>query len=214
MKKKALLIAIPFLVGVAFLAPKLGRAVTYGSNCDVSVSLCDNAVNSAKIEDATIVNADISTSAAIAYSKLSLTSSLLQSDMAASVLKFTDLNLTAVQQDTLNATPVTAIAAPGAGYITQVISATCFIDFVSVRNEAGSGVLSFKYTDGSGVKATADIPNATYELNSDTYYIAVGASGIPVVNAAIVATIDADVTSGDSLVNCRLYYRTVQVSDI
>lgn len=166
------------------------------------------------IRDGAITNAEVNASAAIAYSKLNLASSLLQSDMAASVLRYVDLNLTAAQQDSLNATPITAIAAPGSGYITQVMSATCFIDFVATRNEAGSGVLSFRYTDGSGVKATADVPNATYELNSDTYYIAVGASGVPVANAVIVAAIDADVTSGDSLVNCRLYYRTVQVSDI
>lgn len=197
-----------------FLFAQLGFGVTYGSSCDVSVSLCDNAVNSAKIEDGTVVNADIGTSAAIAYSKLNLASSLLQTDMASTVLKYVDLNLTAAQQDSLNATPITAIAAPGSGVITQVMSATCFIDFVSVRNECGSCVLSFRYTDGSGVKATADVPNATFELNSDTYYVAVGASGVPVVNAAIVASVDADVTSGDSLVNCRLYYRTVTVSDI
>lgn len=176
--------------------------------------IADSAVGTAEIIDGTIANADVSTSAAIAYSKLSLSSSILQSDLATTVLRYVDLNLTAGQQDSLNATPITAIAAPGAGIITQVMSAVCFVDYVATRNECGSCVLSFRYTDGSGVKATADVPNATYELNSDTYYVAVGASGIPVVNAAVVAHVDADVTAGDSLVNCRLYYRTITVSDI
>jgi hypothetical protein len=171
-------------------------------------------VGNQAIKDGAIKNAEVASDAAIAYSKLNLASSLLQSDLAPSVLRYVDVNLTAAQQDALNATPISVIATPGSGYVTVVHRAVCFVDFVATRNEAGSGVLSFRYTDGSGVKATADVPNATYELNSDTYYVAVGASGIPVPNAAIVAAIDADVTSGDSLVNCRLYYNTVQVSDI
>lgn len=181
----------------------LGVTSFAATDCDVSTSLCNDAVTSAKILDGSIVSADLSSSAAITAAQLDAT-----------VLKTVDVNLTAAQLDTLNATPVAAIAAPGAGKITQVMSAVCFVDFVATRLEAGSGVLSFRYTDGSGVKTTADVPNATFELNSDTYYTAVGASGVPVVNAAVVAAIDADVTSGDSIVNCRLTYRTVTVSDI
>lgn len=171
-------------------------------------------VRNTGIADGAVTNTEISSSAAIAYSKLNLASSLLQSDMAASVLRFVDVNLTAAQQASLNSTPISVIASPGTGYINIVHRAVCFVDFVNTRNECGSCVLSFKYTDGSGVKATADVPNATVELNSDTYYVAVGASGIPVPAAAIVASEDAATTSGDSLINCRVYYNTVQVSDI
>jgi len=191
----------PLILSLLLAVPAIG--VTYGSSCDVSVSLCDNAVNSAKVEDGTLVSADLSSGAGLTLAQ-----------MHVSALKSVDVNLTAAQLDTLAATPVTAIAAPGSGYVTQVMSATCFVDFVATRLEAGTAVLSFRYTDGSGVKATADVPNTTVELNADTHYIAVGASGVPVANAVIAATIDADVTSGDSIINCRLYYRTVQVSDI
>lgn len=170
---------------------------------DVGVSLKDDAVTTAKVIDGTLLNADLSDSAGITLTKMDV-----------SALKSVDVNLSAAQLDALNATPISAIAAPGAGKITMVEGATCFVDFVATRLEAGSGVLSFRYTDGSGVKVTADVPNATVELNSDTYYRAIAASGIPVVNAAVVATIDADVTSGDSIINCRLYYRVVTVSDI
>jgi hypothetical protein len=48
-------------------------------------SVSDNVVTSAKIVDATIVNADISGSAAIAYSKLNLASSVTNSDLAGSI---------------------------------------------------------------------------------------------------------------------------------
>lgn len=191
-----LLLLIPLLFSLPVLAASSGDIYTQS------------------IRDGAITNAEVNASAAIAYSKLNLSSSLLQSDLSPLVLRYTDINLTAAQQDSLNGTPISVIAAPGAGYINQVDSAICFVDFVATRNECGSCVVSFRYTDGAGVKATADVPNATYELNSDTYYRAVGASGIPVANAAIVVAVDADVSSGDSLLNCRLYYRTVQISDI
>lgn len=180
----------------------------------ISLASASGDVGRQAIKDGAISNAEVGTDAAIAYSKLNLASSLLVGDMSPLLLKYVDVNLSAAQQDALNATPITAISAPAAGYITIVHRAVCFVDFVATRNECGSCVLSFKYTDGSGVKATADVPNATFELNSDTYYVAVGASGVPVPAAAIVAHVDADVTAGDSVVNCRLYYNTVQVSDI
>ena len=168
-----------------------------------NTAIKNDAVTTAEILDGTIVSADISSSAGITLGQMDV-----------SALKSADVNLSAAQLDSLNATPIAVIAAPGSGKAIMVESAMCFVDFVATRLEAGSGVLSFRYTDGSGVKATADIPNATIELNSDTHYVAAGASGVPAVNAAIVATIDADVTSGDSIINCRVFYRTVTISDI
>lgn len=168
-----------------------------------TTALKNDAVTTAEILDGTIVSADLSSSAGITLGQMDV-----------SALKSVDVNLSAAQLDTLNATPITVIAAPGSGKALMVESAFCFVDFVNTRLEAGSGVLSFRYTDGSGTKATADIPNATIELNSDTHYVAAGASGTPAVNAALVATIDADVTAGDTIINCRVYYRTVTISDI
>jgi hypothetical protein len=48
-------------------------------------TIANNAVTSAKIFDGTIVNADISGSAAIAYSKLALNNSILNTDLAGSI---------------------------------------------------------------------------------------------------------------------------------
>jgi hypothetical protein len=50
-----------------------------------AASIADNTITSAKIVDGTIVNADINASAAIAYSKLSLASSITNSDLAGSI---------------------------------------------------------------------------------------------------------------------------------
>ncbi|MCK9281779.1 MAG: hypothetical protein M0P71_14225 [Melioribacteraceae bacterium] len=50
------------------------------------IGLADNAVTSAKINDGAIVNADVNASAAIAYSKLSLTNSIQNSDITANAI--------------------------------------------------------------------------------------------------------------------------------
>jgi hypothetical protein len=67
-----------------------GGAVVWGSVAGVwagsypalSADIADNAITSQKIVDNTIVNADISTSAAIVYSKLNLTGGVKDSDIA------------------------------------------------------------------------------------------------------------------------------------
>lgn len=63
----------------------------------------DNAVTTAKILDGTIVNADISSSAAIAYSKLNLTGSIANADLAGSIAN----NKLANSSTTLGSTTMT-----------------------------------------------------------------------------------------------------------
>jgi hypothetical protein len=134
--------------------------------------------------------------------------------MEATAFSYVDVNLSAANLDTLNATPITILAAPGSGKATEVQGGFCFVDFVATRLELGSGTLDFKYTDGSGASVMTSVPNATVELNSDTYYRSIASAVVPVPNAAIVASASADVTSGDSIINCRIYYRTVVISTI
>jgi hypothetical protein len=99
-------------------------------------SISDNVVTSAKIVDATIVNADISGSAAIAYSKLNLASSVTNSDLAGSIsdtklatistaLKVSNSATTAAAANTANA--IVARDASGnftANIITGTLSGT------------------------------------------------------------------------------------------
>lgn len=59
-------------------------------------TIANNAVTSAKISDGTIANADISTTAAIAYSKLSLGSSIVSSDIKDSTIATADIANSAV----------------------------------------------------------------------------------------------------------------------
>lgn len=139
---------------------------------------------------------------------------LIESGLSTDVLAIVDKQLTAAALDTANATPVVLIPAPGAGKVIMVTGIFSYVDFVATRLELGSGTLDFKYTDGSGVAVATAIPNTTVELNSDTYYVSAPLAGVAVPNAAIVASASADVTSGDSIINVRIAYRTVTVSDI
>lgn len=64
----------------------------------------------------TIANADISSSAAVSYSKLNLTSSVVVADLAAPVMKEVTGTLTQAQLQAIG-TPISAIAAGGAGTV-------------------------------------------------------------------------------------------------
>ncbi len=140
---------------------------------------------------------------------LELRDHLLRTDVS-----YVDFKLTAAQLNTLNATPITVLAAPGAGLITLPVGCLWKIDFASAAFENGSGTVSLKYTNASGVKAIADLPNATFESGADTFYYSVAASGVPVANAVIQACTDADVTSGDGTLYGRFYYRVIKHSEM
>lgn len=128
---------------------------------------------------------------------------------------YVDFVLSAAQMDTLNATPVSLLAAPGSGLVTLVqgiflkVNATGFTAF-----ELGSGVLEFRYTDASGAKAVTDVTNAVVESTTDVMDWCPAIVAAPVANAAIVAHASADVTAGTGNIQGRIFYRTVKVSEI
>lgn len=129
-------------------------------------------------------------------------------------LSYVDFKLTSTQMDTLNATPVSLLAAPGTGLVNIVESVLTYIDAGATAFELGSGTLDYKYTNGSGAKVATSVPNATVESSSDTYYRSVPEAAVPVPNAAIVAHASADVTAGDGTIYGRIWYRTVKVADL
>lgn len=130
-------------------------------------------------------------------------------------VSYQDFSLTAAQMDTLNATPVSILPAPGAGLsilVTSIWTKVYSTGFTAF--ELGSGVLSYLYTDGSGAKVTADVPNASVETATDAEYLAVAASVVPVANSPIVAKASADVTAGTGNVKGRIYYRIVKSAEV
>lgn len=130
------------------------------------------------------------------------------------MLSYKDFTLTSTQMDTLNATPVALIAAPGSGLINVVDEIFTYVAAGATPFELGSGVLDYRYTDGSGVKVATSVPNAQVESASATYYRSIKADGVPVANAAIVAYASADVSAGNGTVYGRIWYRTLKVAEV
>lgn len=120
---------------------------------------------------------------------------------------YKDVTLTSAQLDTIAATPVTLIAAPGAGKVIVVNKVYGFLDYNSAAYAGSSQVLSVQYTDGSGDIICSFTEAAFLEATADAYECPAMIQVFPVVNAAIVAAANADLTSGNSPIYLRLYYR-------
>lgn len=113
---------------------------------------------------------------------------------------------------TLNGTPVTLVAAPGAGKIVLIEEITAKLVFNSVAY-TGSNALEFRYTNGSGAKVTADLAAAFINSASGTNYATVKSvvtALTPVANAAVVVFVPtANPAAGNSDIIFTLKYRIV-----
>jgi len=141
---------------------------------------------------------------------------VFKDQLVASLDSFVDFKLTAAQMDTLNATPVTVLAAPGVGLTNWISRVEIVVVPGATAFELGSGTLDFKYTDGSGASVCATIPNATLETASGTnaFYSAIAVSVATLENAVIVAKTTTDVTAGDGAVYGRIYYKTINTAGL
>lgn len=118
-------------------------------------------------------------------------------------------SLTATQVKALFTTPITLVAAPGAGKVTLVDRITFASTFGSAAY-TGANALEFRYTNASGAKVTADIAAATLNFASGTRYATVAgvtAELQAVVNAALVVCVPtANPGAGDSAVKFNVQY--------
>lgn len=131
-------------------------------------------------------------------------------DLDPGILQAAQVTITAAQALALNTTPITLVAAQGAGTIIQVEAVYVNVTFNSAAY-TGNNNMEIRYTNGSGVKASADVPYATIQTASGVgYYYAIGASGVPVANAPIVAaTPVANWAAGDSPIVVTVVYRVI-----
>lgn len=140
--------------------------------------------------------------------------SSLRDHLVRTQLGYQDFTISAAEMDALAATPKTILVAPGSGLVTLVTEIVTFVDAGSTPFELGSGVLSFKYTDGSGASVVADVPNASVESATDVYYKSIGVSVAAVANAPIVASASADVTAGNGVIYGRIYFLTLDSASL
>lgn len=117
-----------------------------------------------------------------------LTGTLTQNGI---VKQSTTVSLSAAQIIAMGTTPVTLVAAPGAGKAIIVDNIT----FKMVRTATaftGGGDVEFRYTDASGAKVTADVAEALIDTAGAATAFAnvrgIEASITPVANAPIVIT--------------------------
>jgi len=133
-------------------------------------------------------------------------------------LQYVDVAIAAAAVLTLNATPVTLVAAPGAGF-------TLVFDLALVHKPAGTayaGVaagedLAIKYTDASGlevgeVETTGFVDQTTAQTRVIRPHTAASlvSSFTPVANAPLVAhMLTGEITTGDSPLRFRVFYRVL-----
>lgn len=137
---------------------------------------------------------------------------------AQSAIQFVDVTISSAQLLALNATPRTILAAPGAGLANVLIDVVAYkAAGTAYAGIAGGEDLSIKYTDASGlevaeIETTGFLDQATAQTRyARSFAAASGVSSItPVANAALVIMLlVGEITTGNSPLNLRVYYRTV-----
>lgn len=121
------------------------------------------------------------------------------------------VTLTAAQIKLLHTTPVILIPSSG---LTSTIIVTGIAAKIQYGGTAytGANALEFRYTDGSGIKVTADIPNTFINSTITSYYYApaITTAFAPLNNKPIVVAIPtANPATGVSTITFTIKYRII-----
>jgi hypothetical protein len=113
------------------------------------------------------------------------------------------VTLTAAQIKALFTTPIALVAAPGAGKV--IVVDRIFGESVGVTAAfAGANALEFRYTDGAGLKVSADLPASFINAaDATTVFGTVGgieAALVPTANAAVVVRVPTANPTGSTAV--------------
>jgi len=126
-----------------------------------------------------------------------------------------EFTLTTAEILALFTTPKTLVAAPGANKTLQFMGAVAFLDFNSVAY-ATYGIVTVKYTDGSGTAVSAPVAAAVLVQQADDAVIEVAQLSDDAEltqNAALVLAVDTgNPTAGDSPIRFKIFYRILDFS--
>lgn len=141
------------------------------------------------------------------------TNAIAKGQLELQLLQWVDVAIANAAIDTMNATPVQLVAAPGTGKILQFLGALVVNTFATAALELGSGTMDIRYENSSGGLA-GQLTNAFVESAATAYAAVAPLTCVALVNKALVIHASADVTSGGGNLAIRTFYRTVTVANI
>lgn len=163
-------------------------SVTTGNcrNLADAAGICYDTTNSALVyNDAGTLRTVVNTDEAQSLSNKTLVSPTISGSPAASdgVTQFVEVSLTNAEMLALRASPKTLVAAPGAGYYNEFVSATLFFDYTAAYTETADN-MAIKYTDGSGTAVSQTIEATGFvDATADT-----ATNALPKIDAIVAKT--------------------------
>lgn len=140
-----------------------------------------------------------------------LVNSIQSDDINPSVIQYAEVAVSVAEMLAVRATPKTLVAAPGAGYCLEFISAFMVYDYAAVFIET-SDDLVIRFTDGSGAIVTTTLDTTNFiDQTSDQIrtFKPITTDLIPVANAALVLhnTGNGEFTGTGSPCRIKVAYR-------
>lgn len=110
-------------------------------------------------------------------------SEVTSSEVSESLIKYAEVSLTNAEFKAIRATPITLVAAPGAGKMIEFLSAEIFFDYTGAYTESADN-MAIKYTNGSGTAVSETIEATGFvDATADT-----AIKVAPATSAAIAKT--------------------------
>ena len=131
----------------------------------------------------------------------------MPSGIGGGTVKVAKVTLTAAQVQALVGTPIQLVEAPGAGMVTSILSATCYLDYNSVAYTTGADII-LEY-------GTADVVvfDGILALTADTVMVASPAGSVAVASASSAVNVTADDVpgAGNSPVTVSVVYTLISL---